>query len=249
MINKNVFLILITIFTFFSFNHAFAENIEDANYTNPYTNYNVLIYDKIGCFDDNQKESLLKYMIPITEYGNVMIETTNGIALDDIETISHLTYYEVFENSSGVLLLINNQGQDFYIYSTGSVRDKGLTSRKNTIIRDNIRRIVKSEEYYDFAKEAFVEINDVLNGKGIAEPMRYITSILLALSLGFITTFVFVFKYSNVENASREDILKNAKIKFNIENVKVSKIGKHSVYVPESQIYIDGSPRGRGRRR
>ena len=249
MINKNVFLILITIFTFFSFNHAFAENIEDANYTNPYTNYKVLIDDKIGYFDENQKENLLEYMIPITDYGNVMLKITNGITLDDIETISYFTYYEVFENSSGVLLLFNSQGQDFYIYSTGNVKNKGITTTKSTIIIDNIRRLVKSGEYYDFAKEAFIEINDVLTGKGIAEPMRYITSILLALSLGFITTFVFVFKYSNVETASREDILKNARIKFNIENVKVSEIGKHSVYVPESQIYIDGSPRGRGRRR
>ena len=169
-------------------------------------------------------------MLPLTEYGNVAFKTIN---INETYTSNYAAtyYYEQFGQKSGTLFLIDMDKREIYIYSDGSNKNI-ITSRKATIITDNIYRYASRGEYYKCAKEAFNEINTLLAGGKIMEPMRHISNIFIAIIFGFLLNFFILVKHTKMRKAKAKEILNKCDINTSISNIKANKIGVEKVYSP-----------------
>ena len=64
--------------------------------------------------------------------------------------------------------------------------------------------------------------------------MRYISNVLVSVILGFSLTFIYAFSASKIASASAEELLRNVKTKFIVNNVDAKKNGNRKVYSPQT---------------
>lgn len=176
-------------------------------------------------------------MMDLTEYGHIAFKTIS----ENYTTASSYAsnyYHERFGTDSGTLFLIDMDNRYIYIFSDGD--NYNVITTKANIITDNIYQYATDRGYYKCASIAFSQINTLLNGGKISEPMRYISNILIALTLAFLINFIIVLVNTNIKKAKAKEILENCSIDFNIGEVRAYKTGTHSVYSPQSSSSYDG---------
>ena len=195
-----------------------------------YNDNKIIIEDDASLLSSDEIKQLKDDMLPLTEYGNVAFKTIN---INETYTSNYAAtyYYEQFGQKSGTLFLIDMDKREIYIYSDGSNKNI-ITSRKATIITDNIYRYASRGEYYKCAKEAFNEINTLLAGGKIMEPMRHISNIFIAIIFGFLLNFLILVKHTKMRKAKAKEILNKCDINTSISNIKANKIGVEKVYSP-----------------
>lgn len=241
--NKNIFKICIILFlSLFSIIGVNAITIEE--YVNNNTNYKVVIEDDAELLTAEEINQLQEDMIPLTEFGHIAFKTISenvysaaGFAED--------YYYDKFGTSSGTLFLIDMDNRMIYIFSDGA-NNKIVTTAKANIITDNVYTYATNEEYYECASEAFYQIETILNGGKIAEPMRHISNILISITVAFFVNFIIVLINSKVRKAKDQEILSDCNISFNIGNINGVKVGTHRVYSPSDSSSGGGSSGGGG---
>lgn len=225
---SKLFKLIFIFLTIFCFNIS----IKAYSYVNENTNYQVIIEDDAYLLTNDEILSLVNDMKPLTEYGNIAFKSIN----QNRYTSSYFAekyYYEIFGTSSGTLFLIDMDNRYIYIYSDGS-NYRTITNDKADIITDNVYKYASNQDYYECAKEAFNQVNILLSGGKIAEPMRYISNILLSFILVFLINFIIILFKSKIKIASEEEIISNCNIKFNVNNIAVYKVGNHRVYSPRT---------------
>ncbi len=226
--NKKIIIILfLSIFT--------IQRVYALEYQNIETGYKALIEDKADLLETKEEESLLDKMIPLTNYGNIMFETTDNNSIS-IENYTRNRYRTIFYYKSGTSFTIDIKNRKIYIYSFGN-NYRIIDNRKAYIITDNVYKYSSSEEYYQCANEAFEEIYTVLQGGKTSEPMVLITNYLIALLLSFIICFLLIIHNSNDKFPTPKDLLKKCNIRFKTENPTVIKTGTHKVYRPRGGGY------------
>ncbi|MCR5732980.1 MAG: TPM domain-containing protein, partial [Lachnospiraceae bacterium] len=170
-------------------------------YENPNTGYKAYIIDDEDLLVDSEEKQLLQeYMIPITEYGGVSFVTTRS--RDGVQTTKDYCY-KLFNNASGTTLCIDMGDRTISIMSSGAIY-KRINDNYGNIITDNIYRYASGADYYGCASEGFSEINTLLSGGRIAQPMKYISNFLFALVLGLMLNFIYVWVKKG--KVSAEDI-------------------------------------------
>ena len=199
---------------------------------NSETNYKLLIEDDVNLLTSSEIEDLKEIMYPLTTYGNIAFKTISSNSTTTPNYASNY-YHSKFDNASGTLFLIDMDNRIIYIFSDGA-NYKIITRAKAELITDNIYRYDNREEYFECAKSAFSQVQTLLEGGKISEPMRYISNILISLTSAFIICFIIVLKKTGIKNASDKEILKNCDILFNVNNVKGTLVGTHRVYSPRS---------------
>ena len=200
-------------------------------YNNSETGYDVIIEDDAELLTEDEMAILYEEMIPLTQYGNIIFKSIN---YNDSTTSYYASnyYHEKYGTESGTILLIDMDNRIIYIFSDGN-NYKYITNSKATIITDNIYTYASDEDYYECASIAFEQILTTLEGGKIAEPMRYISNALISITCAFFVCFIFVLVNTNIQKASKEDILKNCNIAFNMSDVNASKTGQRRVYSPQ----------------
>ncbi|MBR2678397.1 MAG: TPM domain-containing protein, partial [Bacilli bacterium] len=78
----------------------------------------------------------------------------------------------------------------------------------------------------------------------IAEPMRYISNVVISLVLGFLLTFMYVLTTMRIKKASRKKILNASEASVVFANVVGTKTGTHKVYSPVESSSSGGSSGG-----
>lgn len=222
--------IIIIIITLFFWNYH-VDAISD--YENPDTGYKVYISDDADLLTDEEEERLCSQMIDLTQYGNIMFKSIDNNYYGSTSEFAKYYYLDICGLKSGTIFLIDMDYRNIYIYSYGS-NYKIITKSKANIITDNTYRYATNEEYYECAEEAFSEIESLLKGEKIAEPMKYICNALLAIMLALLANFSIFKLVTKNKLPSNREIIKECKFKLNYTEPKARLIGSHKVYSPVS---------------
>lgn len=244
---KHIGIILFLLFfplIVFAIDEDDIENIEDNNsvtqeidqgylYSNDDSGYKVVIEDDANLLSSNQEKDLAEKMKPLTKYGHIIFKsiadnpgyTTSGYASS--------YYHSLFGSQSGTVFLIDMDLREIYIFSDGANYEV-ITSNKAYLITDNIYQKATATLYYECALEAYKEMYDLLEGKKIMEPMRYITNALISITLGFFGTFLFMLNKTRIPKVSAKQLLSYSKKDFKMGDIEATKIGTSKRYNPPS---------------
>lgn len=211
-------------------------------WTNEETGYGMYIDDAADLLTEEEEQRLRQHMQEITEYGNAAFVTTsenNSSAKNYAEN----WYYSQFRNDSGTLFLIDMDNRMIYICSNGAVY-REVTNYRAETITDNVFRLATKKDYYGCAREAYDQIVTLLRGGKIAQPMKYVCNILLALVLSVMINFLIVSAARKQRSASVKKVIQAADAQFHISKPVTHLTSKSKRYDPISSD--SGSSRGGG---
>ena len=167
--------------------HAASGNIR---YTNPDTGYSVYLDDGEDLLSDAEELFLVRDMTPVTEYGNAgFVSGRSGS--QQPRWYAESCYQSVFGTKDGTMLVIDMDDREIRIHSDGSLY-KILTTGRTNSITDNVYRYASQRLYYRCAAETFRQITALLQGYRIAQPMKYLSNLLLALILSVLLNFAWL---------------------------------------------------------
>ena len=197
---------------------------------NENTSYAAVIEDDAGLIYD--MDTVMESMLPITEYGNVMLKTIDE---NDTTAASFARAYlhSRFGTQSSVLFLIDMDNRMIYIFSDGAIY-KTITTSKAEVITDNIYKYAKRGDYDSCAAEAFEQIYTLLEGHRIAEPMHIIGIALISVLLGLIICFMIIWRSTKKKPVGTDELIKGTDTSVRITEPVASFVSTSKVYSPVS---------------
>lgn len=211
-----------------------------AVYINNVTGYSAVILDNANYIDDLKEDELLQIMIPITEYSNVVYLTDEGnysYTESYSEDLSRRTAYALFDNNrtDKVNVIVYECDNEYdYIFSNGKVHSSPITSAKAYSITDNIYKYSADGNYYKAAEKAFTQIYNLLEGKAIAEPMKYICNAIMAITIALLINFLIINSKSKLKRASSAELISGAISWVETTPPMVEFISESKTYSPQS---------------
>lgn len=198
--------ILLTFAALFTALMLLPAQVLAAAYTNKATSYKCIIEDDANLLTQSEEESILDVMKPITEYGNVAFKS---IDYNSSTTESYIKdfYRSKFGTSSGTVFLIDMDNRNIWIFSDGKIYRTITKSYANTIT-DNIYTYATKADYYTCARKAYQQIYDLLEGRRIAQPMKYISNALLALVFALLGNYIRLRIYTRKTKANTAQLVK-----------------------------------------
>ena len=220
------------------------ETSNENEYENQDTKYKLRIVDEAELFSEDEIAKLKDQMIALTEYGNIALVTLKE---NDMSTAGYAEYYyhREFDTNSGSIFVIDMDNRNIYIFSDGA-NYRTITKRKATIITDNVYTYASEKDYYKCTSKAFEQMQTLLEGGKIAEPMRHISNFVLAITTAFFINFFIVLACSKVKKASNKEVLNSCNIRFDIGEITGTVIGEHRVYNPHTDSSSGGGGGGGG---
>lgn len=193
---------------------------------NAETGYEDRIYDGAGLFTREELNSLYEQAYAITDYSNIIIATTdyNPYGYSEYSTEYEFLYCEALYNQfyglkanntyeNGIVFLIDMHTRWLYIYRDGDVKSY-LTEGKCDSITDNSYSYASDGDYYGCASKVIDQLNSVVQGKAILEPMKIISNLFIGLSLSFLITYFIASSQSKAKLASSQDMLQYSEKSF-----------------------------------
>ena len=198
--------VVLTISAFIAILMLLPCQVKASSYTNETTSYQCLIEDDANLLTQSEEESLLDAMKPITEYGNVAFKSIDS---NTTTTESYIkSYYRyTFDTSSGTVFLIDMDNRNIWIFSDGKIYRTITKSYANTIT-DNVYTYATKGDYYTCASKAFGQMYDLLEGRRIAQPMKYISNALLALVFALLGNYIRLRIYTRKSKANTTQLVK-----------------------------------------
>jgi len=227
--------LLFFLLTAFSFTGAkAAEKSFEIYYTNSETGYVVAIYDGAGLFSTSELGALAMEMQTATAYGNIVLYTTYQNNYGDTARLGD-AICSYFSYSSTTVFIIDMDLRYLRIQSSGS-NEKNMTTSKANSIADNIYSYASDGNYYRCAMEAFEQINTVLDGGHIAQPMKYISNALFAIMLALLINYFIAKGTAANRKMGEKELFSNlsqAYLRYDNFDVQHTYTEKH--YSPSSQ--------------
>lgn len=179
---------------------------------NTKTGYCAMIEDDANLLDEEERLILLEDMKSITEHGNVLFKT---ISENNMQTSDYASFYykQLFGQQSGTIFLIDMDHRNIYIFSDGDIY-KVVTNAYADTITDNVYKYASEADYYNCAMEAFSQINKLLKGKRISQPMKYISNLFIAFTIAFLVNFILAILLSKAWRTNNKELLSMAKHEF-----------------------------------
>lgn len=231
-VNKKLFLIILTLAFLFIPIASAEEEEEGLSYINKETNYVAKIVDNADLLTEDEEKQLFDEMKPLTEYGNIIFLSTNANS-NTTSGYAREYYHRYYYTESGSLFLIDMDNREIYIFSDGN-NYRTITDSKAYSITDNTYTYASNQDYYHCASYAFSQMNTLLAGGKILEPMRYASNIFIALTISFLLTFLFVLSQMKIKKASAEEISDQCEVTFLMGEVSAKKNGTRKKYSPVS---------------
>ncbi len=191
--------------------------------------YDVIIDDQAGLLTDDEKEELLPVMQDIGVYGHVVFVTTEENEKNAQQYCRD--YFDAnWEAGSAVIFLIDMDNRVLRIesFGHGQLYNDISVAYANTIT-DNVYRYAGDQDYFHCAYTAFSQIYDVLEGKRIAQPMKYISNALLSLILSVFIIFIYVRRRAMQKAPAIDDMLSYIDYYCNVGKVKKVLIKKKRI--------------------
>ncbi|MCQ2498032.1 MAG: TPM domain-containing protein [Lachnospiraceae bacterium] len=212
---------------------SFAGTIYDDNSESGYTYF---VYDTAELLSEVEEETVLKALEPISEFGHAGV-----IIIDDNPYNTAERYASEFLKDSfgtdktGIVLIIDyTPGQHYLYICAGDKNFSGISASKCDIVTDNIYRYAKNEQFYTCALEGVHQINDVLNGINIPQPMKYLSNACLAIIMGLILAYFIASATSKTRNSSAGERLQNIYTQFKVNSPSATVTNTTKTYSPRS---------------
>lgn len=213
-----------------------------AEYENPDTGYEVFLEDEAGLLLDDERLEVLEVMKEITKYGNAAFVTVSENS-GSTERFARTYYGGRFGTDSGTVLVIDMDKRMIWIHSDGAVYDVITTAYANTVT-DNVYRYASYGDYGVCAREAFRQINTLLKGQRIAQPMKYISNALLAMILALLVNFGLVIGFTRLRKPGMNEVLSNIHRNFRYTKPSAVHICQTKIYSPSSSDSDSGGGGG-----
>lgn len=211
-VSTGILLALCLFMTCVSETKAASLTTVNAEGINEETGYLLILEDDAGLLTSEERMALQWKMEPITQYGNVVFKTV-GENTSSAAAFAESYYHAKFGTKSGTLFLIDMANRKIWIFSDGAIY-KIINENYAETITDNVYWYASKGEYYLCASQAYDEIYTLLQGGRIAQPMKYISNLLLALILALFANFLLASYMSKLRAPSDNEILDNATVKF-----------------------------------
>lgn len=239
---KNTPYLLLAVFCLFLLSGTTC--MAQVHYTNPETGYQVIIEDDADLLTPAQEKDLSDEMKEITRFGHALFKT---IDLNDLsaEEFAQSFYRQTIDTESGTLFLIDMDNRMLWIHSDGDIYKTITTSYANTIT-DNVYRDASKEDYYTCASTVFSQINTLLVGNHIPQPMKYTSNLLLALILALLITFLFVSSQARLKKPKQKELLSHIDHYFDICKKDVCYYRTSTKHAPVERGSSGGSSFGGG---
>lgn len=228
-------MLIITIFAAIIFSVSYCDTgvvfaAQDNGYYNSSTGNgnNILIYDEADLLTDGEESELLTYMEPVSRYGNaVFLSTTSNT--DTPNSFARRFYRNNFGQEDGCVFLIDMSNREIYIYNENGF-SRIITSAYSYTITDNVYRYASDGDYFTCSVEAFRQISSLLEGNRIAQPMKYICNLLLAVMIGILINYLILRAMAKTPKPSERELLSGINAKCSLKNA-------NKVFVHESRRY------------
>ena len=224
-----------------------AYNITSENST---THYKAMVFDGAGLFSQTEAKTLLNEIYQYTEYGDMVVLTTNENPYGNSESATDKyceNFYQTYSRSDNcVIFIIDMKTRYLLVYSAGDVVEDNLTSSKCSTITDNVYSYASDKEYYQCTSKAYEQIGRVLNGMHIAQPMKVVSNLFIAFVIGFVIMYLVAVGKSSVAKTSDSELLKFAAVNFNAMNPTDTVTGTTKTYCPRSSGSSGGRSGGGG---
>ncbi len=202
-------------------------------YVNSETGSVVIIDDGAGLLTEAEKNRLLEMMKPVTEYGSAAFASIDNNIYYDTEIYAESYTDEHFIGKSGVLFLIDMDRREIYLDVKGELR-RQITSSYADSITDNIYTYASRGDYCECACRAFEQVSKLLQGGRIAQPMKYISNLLLAVILAMLINYCLVMALSRKQKAATGELMSGIYHKVDVKNPKAAFRNQTKRYVPRS---------------
>ena len=213
--------------------------------TNMETGYRIQLCDMADLLTPSEEEELIEVMLPISAYGNVAFVSIETNPTYSTERYVESYYEENFGYSSGTVFIIDMDERYIWIHSNGEIY-KTITDAYATTITDNVYSYASAEDYLSCASVAFEQINTLLEGRTIAQPMKYISNALLAIVLALLINYFLVMMLSRSRKASTSQLINGTFYKADIKNPRAEFIKQTKRYSPQSSGSSGGGRSGGG---
>lgn len=197
---------------------------------NPDTGYRIILEDDAGLMSREERTQLSTQMLDITAYGNAAFKSVSSNYLS-ASRFAEEYYHELFGQQSGTLFLIDMDNRELYIFSDGAVY-RTITGSYADTITDNVYRYASEGSYYLCASQAFEQINTLLAGRKIAQPMKYIGNALLAFIIAALINYFIVRITSRGKKPAASEILQASSSSFAFRNPQKHLTSQTKVYAP-----------------
>ena len=214
-------------------------------WSNPETGYSVYIDDWAGLLEPSEEEELLVNLKQVTQYGHAAFVSISENYYYDTERYAREYYLSHFSKDSGTVFLIDMDERYIWIHSDGNIYRTITKSYANTIT-DNVYSYASDKEYFDCANTAFDQILTLLRGQKIAQPMKYISNALLAVTLALLINYFVVMSFSRSRKASSGQLMKGIYNKVEILDPSVTFTHQSRHYSPRSSGSSGGGGGGGG---
>lgn len=191
---------------FLLLNGSITCKAETKTYTNKSTGYQVIVEDDANLLTDEEETTLGKEMAPITTYGSVAFKSIDYNPYYSTEDYTRSYYRDTFGSTSATVFLIDMDNRNIWIHSNGTIYETITKSYANTIT-DNVYKYASDGDYYTCAFTAFGQINTLLEGRKIAQPMKYISNAFLAVIIALLLNYFLVRSFSRAKRPSKTDLL------------------------------------------
>lgn len=196
--------------------------------------YQVVLEDNADLLTDSEEEDLKEIMQKIAEYGNVALVTIDYNPNHNTERFAESYNEKLFgRNGDAVLFVIDMDERYIYIDSMGSMR-KTISSAYANTITDNVYSYASAKNYYQCAYKAFDQMRILLEGRHIAQPMKYVSNALLAMIAAMIINFFAVSIFSKKHKPSKMELLSGIYHKAEVANPRATFVNQTKTYSPQS---------------
>jgi beta-propeller domains of methanol dehydrogenase type len=214
--------------------------------SNEETGYVYVLDDSADFLTDSQENSLQKQLYDLTAYCNVAFVTTTGHSKSSTEDFAADYFDDVFgPHANGTIFVIDRCLNEIYLYSDGQAH-KIITNSRARSITDNTYTYARDKDYYTCAYKVFAQIETLMQGKRIAEPMRYLCSALLAIVAALFLNLFFALWSSRSHKADRRQVMTGLYAQMQINNPRTQFIRQSRTYSPVSSGSSGGGHSGGG---
>lgn len=193
----------------------------DVYYRNQETGYVAIVEDDAELFTKESIWTFLEEMKALTEYGNVCVKTISQNTYYSSTDYANAYYDERFgETADGTVFLIDMDFRELVLTSEGRIK-RDVTSALADSIMDNVYSYASEGRYDICCQEALEQVHRLLEGKKIAQPMKYICNAFLAIILSIVLNYGFVRHYSKKKKVKHPEFMLHTEEKIKVQGWKV----------------------------
>ena len=212
---------------------------------NEATGYEILVDDEAGLLTYDEQKQLIEVMKECTDYGFIFFVSTDEDDFPSVDDFAQDYYRSLVPDENGVMLLIDMNFRKIWIYSEGELQYV-VTGSKANIIADNIYTYATEGDYYTTARKGFEQIGAVLSGRRIAQPMKYISNVCLAILLSLIINYFFARLVSQKVKPNDAQIMNSIISRFDFSDPTARHTNTTKTYSPRSSSSGSGGSSGGG---